>query len=96
MDAIYGEMDKFTSWIARNRSAFLISAFTQHNKARDDQLAKMLGERGIAVQYELNGPLKPGTVALLSMRGGINHRDFVTQSWTEHPVADLLSRMAQR
>jgi hypothetical protein len=96
MDAIYGEMDKFTSWIARNRSGFFISAYTQHNKARDDHLAKMLTDRGIPVQYELNGPLKPGTVALLSMRGGVNHRDFVTQSWTEHPVADILLRMAKR
>jgi hypothetical protein len=96
MDAIYGEFDKFTSWIAKNRSGFFISAYTQHNKARDDQLAKMLGDRGVPVQYELNGPLKPGTVALLSMRGGVNHRDFVTQSWTEHPVADILQRMAKR
>jgi hypothetical protein len=56
----------------------------------------MLTDGGIPVQCELNGPLKPGTVALLSMRGGTNHRDFVTQSWTEHPVADILLRMAKR
>ena len=95
LDAIYGEMDKFSSWIVKNRSAFFVSAYTRHNKHRDDTFAKLLRAKGIPVQDELNGSLKPGTVALLSTEG-ITHRDFVTLAWTQHPVTDVLLRIAQR
>ena len=96
LDSIYGELDKFTSWIVNNRSGFFISAYTQHNKRRDDELARILRDKGIPVQTELNGPLKPGTVALLDTIEGVRHRDFVTEAWTEHPVKDVLLRMARR
>jgi hypothetical protein len=96
MDAIYGHLDQFASWIARNRHAFFISSYTEHNRRRDDELAKMLRDKGISIRYELDGPIKPGTVALLSTRGGVVHRDFVTRAWAEHPVSDILLRLAQR
>ena len=32
LDALYGELDKFSSWIARNRHAFFVSSYTQHLK----------------------------------------------------------------
>ena len=95
LDALYGHMDKFSSWIVKNRQAFFVSAYTQHTKRRDDELAQMLGAKGIRVRYELDGPLNPGTVAFLSTEG-IRHRDYVTLSWTEHPVKDVLQRIAQR
>jgi hypothetical protein len=96
MDAIYGHLEQFASWIAKNRHAFFISSYTEHNRRRDDELAKMLRDKGIAVRYELDGPIKPGMVALLSTRDGVNHRSFVTRAWTEHPVSDILLRLAQR
>jgi hypothetical protein len=96
LDALYGEMDKFSSWVANNRSAFFVSAYTQHNKNRDDELERILREKGITAAHELNGPLKPGTVAFLHTREGITHRDYVTLAWTEHPVRDVLQRIARR
>jgi hypothetical protein len=96
LDALYGEMDKFSSWIVNNRSAFFVSAYTQHTKRRDDELARILRDKGIPVVYELNGPLKPGTVAFLSTAEGIRHRDYVTLAWTEHPVKDVLLRISRR
>jgi hypothetical protein len=96
LDAIYGEMDKFSSWIANNRSAFFISAYTEHNRRRDDELARLVKEKGIPVSYELNGPLKPGTVAFLATGEGVSHRSYVTLAWTEHPVKDVLLRIARR
>ena len=95
LDALYGHLDKFASWIAKNRHAFFVSSYTTHNKRRDDDLAQMLRAKGIPVQYELDGPMKPGTVAFLSM-GDVRHRDFVTLAWTQLPVKDVLLRMAQR
>lgn len=96
LDALYGEIDKFASWITSHRSAFFISAYTHHTKRRDDQLVRILRDRHIVVRRELNGPLKPGTVAFLPTGEGIRHRDYVTLAWTEHPVKDILVRMASR
>jgi hypothetical protein len=95
LDALYGHLDKFSSWIAKNRHAFFVSSYTTHNKRRDDNLAEMLRAKNIPVQYELDGPMRAGTVAFLSM-GDIRHRDFVTLAWTQLPVKDILVRMARR
>ena len=96
LDALYGEMDKFSSWIINNRSAFFISAFTHYTKRRDDELVRILQDKGISVTRELSGPLKPGTVAFLATGEGIRHRDYVTLAWTDHPVTDVLLRIAKR
>jgi hypothetical protein len=96
LDALYGEMDKFSSWIIKNRSAFFVSAYMQGTKRHDDELARILRDKGIPVVDELNGPLKPGTVAFLATGEGIRHRDYVTRAWTEHPVKDILARMRPR
>jgi hypothetical protein len=96
LDALYGEMDKFASWIINNRSAFFISAYTRYTKRHDDELMRILQDKGIPVGRELNSPLKPGTVAFLSTGEGIRHRDYVTLAWTEHPVKDVLLRIAKR
>jgi hypothetical protein len=96
LDALYGEMDKFSSWIVKNRSAFFVSSYTQSTKRHDDELARILRDKGIPVVYELNGPLKPGMVAFLSTGDAARHRDYVTLAWTEHPVKDLLLRIARR
>ena len=96
LDALYGHLDKFASWIVKNRHAFFVSSYTTHNKRRDDDLAQTLRGKGIPVKDELDGPLKPGTVAFLSMGSTVRHRDFVTSAWAEHPVKDVLLRITQR
>ena len=96
LDSLYGEMDKFSSWIINNRSAFFVSAYTQSTKRRDEELERTLREKGIPIVHELEGPLKPGTVAFLSTRDGITHRDYVTLAWTDHPIKDVLQRIARR
>jgi hypothetical protein len=93
LDALYGELDKFSGWIVKNRSAFFVSAYTPYTKRHDDDLARTLRDKGIPVVTELSGPLKPGTVAFIATRGGITHRDYVTLSWTQHPVTDMLLRL---
>jgi hypothetical protein len=96
LDAVYGQLDKFASWIVKNRKGFFVSAYTAHNKNRDDELEKMVREHGIPAVHDLNGPIKPGTVAFLGTRDGVNHRDYVTRAWTAHPVKDILDKIAQR
>ncbi|MBR1226317.1 alpha/beta hydrolase [Bradyrhizobium sp. AUGA SZCCT0176] len=94
LDAVYGELDKFASWIANNRSGFFVSSYTRYTKRRDQELIEMLRDKGITVTENMDGPLRPGSVVFVQTRNGITHRDYVTQAWTEHPVKDVLVKMA--
>jgi hypothetical protein len=94
LDAVYGELDKFASWIENNRSGFFVSSYTRYTKKRDMELMAMLREKGIAYREEMDGPLRPGSVVFVQTRDGVTHRSYVTQAWTEHPVKDVLLKMA--
>ena len=94
LDAVYGELDKFASWIANNRSGFFVSSYTRYTKRRDQELMEMLRDKGITVTENMDGPLRPGSVVFVQTRDGITHRSYVTQAWTEHPVKDVLVKMA--
>jgi hypothetical protein len=95
LDAVYGELDKFASWIANNRSAFFVSSYTHYTKRHDDDLMRMLRDKGIAVSEDMDQPLKPGSVVFVETPAGVTHRDYVTHAWTENPVKEVLVKMAE-
>src|SRR6266849_3167189 len=94
LDAVYGELDKFASWIVDNRSGFFVSAYTQYTKRHDNELMQMLKEKGIAIAEDMDGPLRPGSVVFVETSEGVTHRDYVTHAWTENPVKEVLVKMA--
>ncbi len=94
LDAVYGELDKFASWIESNRSGFFVSAYTRYTQRHDQELMQMLKEKGIAISDELDGPLRPGSVVFLKTPDGVTHRNYVTRAWTENPVKEVLVKMA--
>jgi hypothetical protein len=94
LDAVYGELDKFASWIESNRSGFFVSAYTRYTKRHDQELIQMLKEKGIAVSDDMDGPLRPGSVVFVQTPEGVTHRDYVTHAWTENPVKEVLVKMA--
>src|SRR5438132_3303668 len=94
LDAVYGELDKFASWIEKNRTGFFVSSYTRYTKRHDQELMQMLRDRGITVTESMDGPLRPGSVVFVQTPDGVTHRDYVTQAWTEHPVKDVLVKMA--
>jgi hypothetical protein len=94
LDAVYGELDKFANWIESNRSGFFVSSYTRYTKRRDQELIEMLRDKGITVAENMDGPLRPGSVVFVQTRDGITHRDYVTQAWTDHPVKEVLVKMA--
>jgi hypothetical protein len=94
LDAVYGELDKFASWIENNRSGFFVSSYTRYTKRHDQDLMAMLRNKGIRVREGMDGPLQPGSVVFVQTPDGITHRDYVTQAWTQHPVKEVLVKMA--
>jgi len=95
LDAVYGELDKFASWIANNRSGFFVSSYTHSTARHDQELMRMLRDKGIAIAEDMDQPLRPGSVVFVETGEGITHRDYVTQAWTRNPVKDVLVKMAE-
>jgi hypothetical protein len=95
LDAVYGELDKFASWIENNRSGFFVSAYTRYTQRHDRELMQMLKDKGIAISDEMDGPLRPGSVVFVKTPDGVTHRDYVTHAWTENPVKEVLVKMAE-
>jgi len=94
LDAVYGELDKFTSWIANNRSGFFVSAYTRYTQRHDQDLMQMVRDKGIAISDDMDGPLRPGSVVFVKTPDGVTHRDYVTHAWTDRPLKEVLIKMA--
>jgi hypothetical protein len=94
LDAVYGELDKFASWIENNRSGFFVSSYTHYTERHDRELMHMIRDKGIAVSESMDGPLKPGSVVFVETPEGVTHRDYVTHAWTQNPVKEVLAKMA--
>jgi hypothetical protein len=94
LDAVYGELDKFASWIVNNRSGFFVSAYTRYTKRHDRELMQMLKDKSIAISDDMDGPLRPGSVVFVETPEGVTHRDYVTHAWTENPVKEVLVKLA--
>ena len=95
LDAVYGELDKFAAWIQNNRSSFFVSSYTRYTARHDQELMRMLRDKGIAVAEDMDRPLRPGSVAFVATGEGITHRDYVTQAWTRNPIKEVLVKMAE-
>jgi len=94
LDAVYGELDKFASWIENHRSGFFISSYTHSTARHDHELMHMLREKGITVYEDMDRPLRQGSVFFVETGEGITHRDYVTQAWTKNPIEQVLVKMA--
>ena len=66
----------------------------QGSDASESANVNRLRDKGITVTESMDGPLRPGSVVFVQTPNGVTHRDYVTQAWTEHPVKDVLVKMA--
>jgi hypothetical protein len=96
LDAVYGELDKFASWVANNRSGFFVSAYTRYTQRHDQELMAMIREKGISISDDMDGPLRPGSVVFVKTPDGVTHRDYVTHAWTDRPMKEVLVKMASQ
>ncbi len=95
LDALYGDVEKYTSWIFNHRSGVFVSAHTHLTAERNVALRKTLEERKLLVETEIKKPLRPGTVAFVETGVERRHRDFVTDAWAELPIRDFLKALAE-
>lgn len=93
LDAIYGEQDKFVTWIENNRTAFFVSAYTDSTKKQNMALKTTLAEHEIPAGTELSQNKWKHGVTLLTANPEVKHEDFVTQAWVEYPIKDILRRL---
>ncbi|MBI4725467.1 MAG: alpha/beta hydrolase [Rhodomicrobium sp.] len=93
LDALYGDMDTFASWISTRQKAFFLSAFANSTREKNTELKDLLKERDVAFNTELRGRLRGGSVTFISTAPNTEHRDFVTSAWVRHPIRDLLRRL---
>ncbi len=91
MDGLYGEVDKFATWIGQNRDGVFLSAYTGSTRKGNSKLKQVLAQQNIAYRTELDHRLSPGSVTIMAVDE--EHKDYVTRAWTENPIADLLNRM---
>jgi hypothetical protein len=94
LDAVYGELDKFASWIETHRTGFFVSSYTHYTARHDQDLMHMLREKGISISEDMSAPLNPGSVVFVETPEGVTHRDYVTHAWTQNPVEQVLAKMA--
>jgi len=94
LDAVYGQLDKFASWVETHRSGFFVSSYTHYTASHDHDLMHMLRAKGIAVSEDTDAPLRPGSVVFVETGDGITHRNYVTQAWTKNPIEQVLVKMA--
>ncbi|WP_024510640.1 alpha/beta hydrolase [Bradyrhizobium sp. ARR65] len=94
LDAVYGQLDKFASWIENHRSGFFVSSYTHYTARHDHELMQMLRDKGIKVSEDMDAPLHPGSVLFVETAEGITHRNYVTQAWTKYPIEQVLVKMA--
>jgi hypothetical protein len=92
LDALYGEVDKYADWIARQRSGFFVSAYTSSSARGNEALRQMLSERSIPFATTLPAHVQ-GSVTFLRTGAGVDHESFVTHAWAPDPIRDVLGRI---
>jgi hypothetical protein len=93
LDALYGELDKFIPWITKANRGFFVSAFTGSTRRQNSTLESILADKNVAYSTVLDGRKWRQGVTFLSTPPSVNHRDYVTRSWTENPIKDVLARL---
>jgi hypothetical protein len=96
LDALYGETDKFDTWIQHSigggGSGFFFSAYSDSSRGENMALQSSLAGQGIEVSASARRlRLSPGSVTFLFAGKDVVHKDFVTDAWVHDPLKLVLS-----
>jgi hypothetical protein len=93
LDALYGERDKFVSWVeGYGRNAFFVSAYSTSSREGNEAVRADLEQAGLKIEDGLPATLSPGEIAFVDA-GAVAHNDFVTSAWGGAPLRDIFSRI---
>jgi hypothetical protein len=93
LDALYGERDKFVSWLeGPGRNAFFVSAYSTSSREGNMAVEAELQQAGLKTEDALPATLSSGEIAFVDA-GTVDHNDFVTSAWGGAPLRDIFSRM---
>lgn len=95
LDALYGELGKFTRWLENDTTNFFVSAYLGSTEQRNTQLETMLANRQISYGNSLDKRIASGAIGIIHAGDGARHRDLVTHAWTKFPISDLLKRLPE-
>jgi hypothetical protein len=93
LDALYGETDKFISWITRRPNSFFVSAYSESTRTENLALQRALAAHQIAYESSLPRRVGVGTIAFIPAGANVVHNDFVTRAWVPDPLKVVLSRV---
>ncbi len=109
LDALFGETDKFMSWIARKPDSFFVSAYTAATEGENQSMQRMMRDANARYDTKLPSTIGPGTIAFLSTpprpvpaeadqkeknkQAVDQHTDFVTRAWVADPLKLILARV---
>jgi hypothetical protein len=93
LDALYGDLDKFSDWLSKRPPAFFVSAFGKAARDENVALQRMLSERGVRFQNALPANLARGSVAFIADDDDVKHDDFMTEAWVKDPLKVVLRRI---
>ena len=93
LDALYGERDKFVSWVeGPGRNAFFVSAYSTSSREGNMAVEAELRQAGLTVMDSLPAAIAPGAIAFVDA-GGVDHNDFLTSAWGGAPLRDIFARI---
>jgi len=106
LDALFGETDKFMSWIARKPDSFFVSAYSSATDGENQSMQRMMREANAHYDTKLPRKIEPGTIAFIATpprpsaepkdkdKAAIDvHTDFVTRAFVDDPLRTILARV---
>lgn len=93
-DAMYGQIDKFVDWLEHAHArTFFLSAYGESTHEENEALKQELDDANLRYKTTLPKKMLPGTITFVDVGANVKHEDFLTEAWTQNPVAWVLSRI---
>ena len=92
LDALFGEVDRYAAWLDEHgKRVFFVSAYSAASKSENLALKAHFKPKGTRIA-PWPAVLAKGTVSFIDATKAV-HDDFVTQAWSEDPLAQVLGRI---
>jgi len=95
LDALYGEVPRFTKWVTERRDGFFLSSYSASSAGGNIEFRRILAQHNITLSTTLGPKLTKGSVTLLQALPDAIHGDFVTHAFVDDPIKEVLLRLPE-